>query len=188
MPPPQGPSRRRRPSPAAARRPGSVDSRADTRADTRADAPADASLDRSLARAAEVVGDRWSLLVVSRLLPGPRRFGELLGELDGLAPNILARRLASLEGDGLVVGEPYTTRPVRHAYRLTARGAGLAGTLRMLAGWAAPDQAGPGEAAAVHDVCGTPLEARWFCGTCDAAVEDPAPGCDPGESEGLLWL
>jgi len=181
MPPPQGPSRRRRHSPADPRRPASVD--------TGTDAPAGAPLDRSLARAAEVVGDRWSLLVVSRLLPGPRRFGELLGELDGLAPNILARRLASLEGDGLVVGEPYTTRPVRHAYRLTARGAGLAGTLRMLAGWAAPDQAGPGEgSAAVHDLCGTPLEARWFCRTCDEAVEDPAPVCDPGESEGLLWL
>ena len=41
-------------------------------------------------------------------------------------------RLASLESEGLVVGEPYTTRPVRHAYRLTARGAELAGTLRML--------------------------------------------------------
>ena len=73
------------------------------------------------------MGDRWSLLVVARLLNGLRRFGELLDELDGLAPNILARRLARLEEEGLVVGEPYSTRPVRHAYRLTAAGADLAG-------------------------------------------------------------
>jgi DNA-binding HxlR family transcriptional regulator len=167
MAPPQGSSRRRRSS-----------------------APPPEPVDRALARAAEAVGDRWSLLVVSRLLRGPRRFGELLEELDGLAPNILARRLAALEGEGLVVGEPYTTRPVRHAYRLTARGAELAGTLRMLAGWGAPDQAAPsdGPAPAVHDTCGTPLEVRWFCGTCDRVVDDPAPERDPGTSDGLLWL
>ena len=147
-------------------------------------------VDSALARAAEAVGDRWSLLVISRLLHGPRRFSELLGELDGLAPNILARRLASLEGEGLVVGEPYTTRPVRHAYRLTARGAELAGTLRMLAGWGAPGQGAEGErdAPAVHDACGTPLEARWFCGTCDRVVDDPSPVPDPAAPDGLLWL
>ena len=176
MAPPQGSSRRRRP---LAQTSVPVDR-----------PPASASVDRALARAAAAVGDRWSLLVVSRLLHGPRRFGELLSELDGLAPNILARRLASLEGEGLVVGEPYTTRPVRHTYRLTARGAELAGTLRMLAGWGAPGPGGSGESDTppVHDTCGTPLEVRWFCGTCDRVVADPAPVRDPATSDGLLWL
>ncbi len=154
-------------------------------------------VDQALALAAEAVGDRWSLLVVSRLLPGPRRFGELLDELDGLAPNILARRLARLEAEGLVVGEPYTTRPVRHAYRLTARGAELAGALRMLAGWGAGRHGGRsdrGEGVPVHNSCGTPLEARWFCGTCDRAVADPSPGEGqpsgdrPPEGDDLLWV
>lgn len=184
MQPPQGSSRRRR---RASDRSGASTAPVDARSGVvRADAPRD----DALARAAQVVGDRWSLLVVSRLMPGPRRFGELLDELDGLAPNILARRLASLEDEGLVVGEPYTTRPLRHAYRLTARGAELAGTLRMLAGWAAPDQGatGDGTGPAVHDTCGTPLEARWFCGTCDRVVEDPAPVHDLGGYDGLLWL
>src|SRR5262245_46460351 len=119
----------------------------------------------ALAAAADAVGDRWSLLVVSRLLAGPRRFGELLAELDGLAPNILATRLARLESDGLVVGEPYSTRPVRHSYRLTAAGAELSGPLRMLAGWGARRHAsstaaaGPRPAVPAHDRCGTPLDA-----------------------------
>lgn len=143
------------------------------------------------------MGDRWSLLVVSRLLQGPRRFGELLDELDGLAPNILARRLARLEEEGLVVGEPYTTRPVRHAYRLTARGAELAGALRMLAGWGArrpPGRSDRGDGVPVHGSCGTPLEARWFCDTCDRAVadpspDDPRPSADgPPEGDDLLWV
>lgn len=137
-----------------------------------------------------MVGDRWSLLVVSRLLRGPRRFGELLGELDGLAPNILSRRLERLEADGLVVGEPYSTRPVRHAYRLTAPGAELGGALRMLAGWAAASQgARPGrsEGVPVHAACGSALEARWFCATCDRAVDDAAPAGGPPDDD-LTWV
>ncbi|HET6773694.1 MAG TPA: helix-turn-helix domain-containing protein [Acidimicrobiales bacterium] len=146
--------------------------------------------DRALASAAEVVGDRWSLLVVSRLLRGPRRFGELLDELDGLAPNILSRRLERLEADGLVVGEPYSTRPVRHAYRLTAPGTELGGALRMLAGWAASSQgARPGqtEGVPVHGACGSPLEVRWFCATCDRVVDDPSPVGEPPDDD-LTWV
>lgn len=156
----------------------------------RATAPADAAL----VRAAEVMGDRWSLLVVARLLHGPRRFGELLDELDGLAPNILSRRLARLEGDGLIVGEPYSTRPVRHAYRLTAPGAELADALRMLAGWAA-GHAGTEDDAGVprHSACGSALAARWYCPTCERPVDAPAgPGSEPGPGptpgDGLVWV
>jgi DNA-binding HxlR family transcriptional regulator len=141
----------------------------------------------ALAAAADVVGDRWSLLVVSRLLTGPRRFGELLDELDGLAPNILAKRLSRLEGDGLVVGEPYTTRPVRHAYRLTAAGAELAGALRLLAAWGA-GSAGPAHGPA-HGRCGTTLDVRWFCATCDEVVAEPVPAEAPGDDEpDLIWV
>lgn len=136
-----------------------------------------------LGDALDRVGDRWSLLVVAALLDGPRRFGDLLAELDGLAPNILSRRLARLEADGLVVGEPYSRRPLRHAYRLTASGAELAGTLRVLAHWGARQPGrGPGaDDDLVHRACGTPVEPRWFCPTCDRLVDDP--GVD-----GLRWL
>jgi DNA-binding HxlR family transcriptional regulator len=131
------------------------------------------------------VGDRWSLLVVSRLLGGPRRFGELLDELDGLAPNILAKRLSQLEAEGLIVGEPYSTRPVRHAYRLTAAGADLGGTLRMLAGWGARRHGG----APSHARCGSALDTRWFCTTCDEVVDEPGPAGPPGDDEpDLIWV
>ena len=148
----------------------------------------DEGIDRALASAADAVGDRWSLLVVARLLHGPRRFGELLDELDGLAPNILARRLSRLEAEGVVVGEPYSTRPVRHAYRLTAAGADLAGTVRMLAGWGAHrhgEVPGSRSPVPVHGPCGTALEARWFCTTCDEVVDPAPPG---GDEADLVWL
>ena len=59
------------------------------------------------------VGDRWSLLLVEALLGGPRRFGELLDDLDGLAPNILSNRLKALEAEGLLAARPYSDRPRR---------------------------------------------------------------------------
>ena len=121
------------------------------------------------------VGDRWSLLIVEALLGGPRRFGELLEGLAGLAPNILSNRLKALEAQGVVAARPYSTRPRRVTYVLTASGAELAGALRLLAQWGAPPSAD--ERARLHHAsCGTPVEARWWCPTCDRIVgeeEDP---------------
>jgi DNA-binding HxlR family transcriptional regulator len=132
---------------------------------------------RALDEALRRVGDRWSLLVVESLLIGPRRFGELLDGLDGLAPNILSRRLKALEADGLVVASPYSTRPYRVAYALTAQGAELAGALRLLAQWGAQHE--PGAAPMHHATCGTPVEARWWCPTCAREVGDhEAPDLD----------
>ncbi len=184
MPAPQGPSRR---APRRGRGRGPLSGRAGAPADVASEAAAAA--DRALAAAAEAVGDRWSLLVVSRLLQGPRRFGELLDELDGLAPNILSRRLERLEADGLVVGEPYSTRPLRHAYRLTAPGSELGDVLRMLAGWAASsqgEQAGHG-GAPVHASCGSPLQTRWYCVTCDRSVDERNPVDGPPDDD-LTWV
>jgi DNA-binding HxlR family transcriptional regulator len=75
-----------------------------------------------LAEALSRVGDRWTLLVVEALLDGPRRFSELGEQVGGIAPNILSQRLKHLEREGLVLPEPYTDRPPRYEYRLTAPG------------------------------------------------------------------
>jgi DNA-binding HxlR family transcriptional regulator len=128
-----------------------------------------------LVEAVEQIGDRWSLLVVDALLAGPRRFGDLQAEIEGLAPNILSKRLKQLEADGLVVAEPYSQRPLRHAYRLTASGEELAGVLRLLAQWAASRRGSTATAAAgggglAHEACGTALEAQWYCPTCGEVV------------------
>jgi DNA-binding HxlR family transcriptional regulator len=127
-----------------------------------------------LQEAVALVGDRWSLLLVNALLEGPRRFNDLLDAVPGLAPNILSRRLKHLEHEGLVVATPYSERPPRFEYRLSASGAELAGALRLLAQWgaqrAAPARAGE-EAPLRHARCGTPVEARWYCPTCHEVVE-----------------
>jgi DNA-binding HxlR family transcriptional regulator len=119
--------------------------------------------------AVERVGDRWTLLLVDALLGGPRRFGDLQDAVDGIAPNILSARLRALEADGLVRSQPYSRRPLRVTYDLTASGRELAGALRLLAQWGAA--AGTGDAIR-HSDCGTPMEARWYCPTCDRVVDD----------------
>src|SRR4029453_481345 len=73
-----------------------------------------------LAEAVARVGDRWSLLIVQALLSGTRGFTELLDELSGIAPNVLSQRLKHLEREALVVSRPYSRRPPRFAYELSA--------------------------------------------------------------------
>jgi DNA-binding HxlR family transcriptional regulator len=122
-----------------------------------------------LAEALASVGDRWTLLVVEALLAGPSRFNDLLAQIPGLAANILSERLKRLEREALLVARPYSERPPRVAYELTAEGRELAGALRLLARWGArhADPAG----APRHAACGTPLETRWYCPTCDDLVD-----------------
>jgi DNA-binding HxlR family transcriptional regulator len=124
-----------------------------------------------LAAALDRVGDRWSLLLVEALLDGPRRFGELAEVLPGIAPNILADRLRRLERAQIVRAVPYTQRPPRMEYALTADGLELAGALRLLADWGARRTAQ--SRSLRHGTCGTPLDARWYCPTCAVAVTDP---------------
>lgn len=133
--------------------------------------PPDSPLERAVAR----VGDRWSLLLVSALLDGPRRFGELEEAVPAITPTVLSQRLKHLEREGVVVARPYSTRPPRFAYQLSAAGHELAGALRLLAHWGAASD----DAATVrHGPCATPMELRWWCPTCQQA---PAPGVAAGD-------
>ena len=127
----------------------------------------------ALADALAAVGDRWTLLIVAALLDGPRRFGELQEDVGGIAPNVLTQRLRHLERNALIVASPYSERPPRFVYELSSAGRELAGALRLLAGWGARNA--EGAAAPRHSVCDTPMEARWWCPTCERPVpEDEA--------------
>ena len=90
-----------------------------------------------LARALDVVGDRWSLLIVRQLLVAPARYGELLAGLPGVATNLLSTRLRDLESAGVV-----ERRPARDAnaveYTLTEWGSGLREPIDALIRWSEP--------------------------------------------------
>ncbi|HWL48747.1 MAG TPA: helix-turn-helix domain-containing protein [Acidimicrobiia bacterium] len=126
----------------------------------------------ALNRALERIGDRWSLLIIDALQEAPLRFSDLADRVTGIAPNILSSRLSRLEEEGVILSSPYSKKPLRHAYELTGAGRDLAGVLRLLAHWG-DRQSDEGEAIR-HELCGTPLEAHWYCASCDRMVDQGA--------------
>jgi DNA-binding HxlR family transcriptional regulator len=91
----------------------------------------------ALARGLDVIGDRWTLLIVRELLAGPRRYSELLEGLPGIATNLLAERMRGLEEHQVVA------RDANARYHLTTWGQGLTEPLQAIARWAAPLMAAP---------------------------------------------
>lgn len=134
-----------------------------------------------LADALELVGDRWSLQLVAALDGGPRRFNELQADLAGIAPNVLSARLRQFEAAGLVVGRPYSERPVRLSYELTADGAALRDVVDALRSW---ERRRRGLEPVVHAVCGTPLRLAPICPTCGVVVDEGDPVGDLGDELG----
>jgi DNA-binding HxlR family transcriptional regulator len=88
----------------------------------------------SVARALEVVGERWTLLIIRDTLLGLRRFDELQENL-GIARNVLTDRLNRLVAEGVLERVPYSERPARYEYRLTAKGRELNVALTALRQW-----------------------------------------------------
>ena len=132
----------------------------------------------ALDAAARRVGDRWSLRIVGALLDGERALGELAAAIDGVAPTILTARLRALQAAALVTATPYERRPVRMRYALTEPGRRLGAAITALAEGGAPrehDAERP-----VHRTCGTPVETRPWCPTCDRRVDDET-------ADDLIW-
>jgi DNA-binding HxlR family transcriptional regulator/putative sterol carrier protein len=87
------------------------------------------------ARALDIVGERWTLLVIRELLTGPKRYTDLQGGLPGIGPNVLAARLRSLEQAGIVEKRRLPPPAASTVYALTVRGAGLRPVLTSLFDW-----------------------------------------------------
>ena len=144
----------------------------------------------SIARTLEVVGERWSLLVLRDALFGRRRFDEFQAGL-GIASNVLAARLARLCGEGLLERRLYQTRPERHEYLLTEKGRDLAPALLMIMKWGDryyPNPGGPPRVAVHAGDCGGELDDQLTCRRCGQMVGfggveiKPGPGLAGHES------
>lgn len=91
-----------------------------------------------LAKALDVIGDRWTLLIVRELLIGEGRYSDLLKGLPGIATNLLATRLEEMEDAGLVTREELPPPASATVFRLTPRGEELRPVIRELGKWAGP--------------------------------------------------
>jgi len=108
----------------------------------------------SVSRALDIVGDRWSLLVVRELCSGPRRYSDLFADLPGISTDILAARLRDLEHDGILTRRRVGPRATTAVYELTESGAALRAVLESLSAWGAP-RLGPRRATDA-------VRAHWF--------------------------
>ena len=89
-----------------------------------------------VARTLDVIGERWTILLLrDLLLEGPRRFQDFQESLPGVAPNTLSARLKDLEKHGLIARRIYSEHPPRLEYRLTDRGKSLGPVLKALRDW-----------------------------------------------------
>jgi DNA-binding HxlR family transcriptional regulator len=89
-----------------------------------------------VARALDVVGEKWSLLILRDLIRhGPLRFQELEQRLPGVAPNTLSARLKMLEAQGVIATRLYEQHPPRYEYLLTEKGKSLGPVLKALYAW-----------------------------------------------------
>ncbi|MFC9912830.1 winged helix-turn-helix transcriptional regulator [Streptomyces sp. NPDC127197] len=89
----------------------------------------------SAARALDVVGDRWTLLIVRELLAGPRRYTDLHADLPGVSTDVLASRLKDMERDGLSTRRRLPPPGAAYVYELTGRGRELLPVLQALGAW-----------------------------------------------------
>lgn len=125
-----------------------------------------AGMDCSVAQCVEVVGDRWSILILRDAFLGVTRFDDFQRRL-GISRNILQQRLVKLVSAGVLERIPYSEHPPRHDYRLTDRGRDLWPVLTAMRQWgdryAAPD--GP-PVEIVHKGCGAPTHVDLVCGSC----------------------
>lgn len=135
----------------------------------------------SIARALEVLGERWTLLIVRDTLLGLGRFDDLQRSL-GMARNVLTDRLGRLVDAGVLERVPYQQHPPRHEYRLTAAGRELAVPLVGLMHWGDRHLAGPAGPPRLtfHRGCGGALQAALVCAQCHEPVAPAAVDVVPG--------
>jgi DNA-binding HxlR family transcriptional regulator len=89
----------------------------------------------AVANSLDILGDKWSLLVVRDMLHGKRTYGELALSPERIPTNILADRLDRLIGAGIITRTPYQQRPVRYSYTLTPKGSALGEVLLAFVRW-----------------------------------------------------
>ncbi len=125
--------------------------------------------DCALARALEVVGERWTLLILRDAFYGVRRFSDFAAHLD-IPRAVLAERLRGLVDDGLLARRPDPERPGRGVYELTSSGRELWPALHALMRWGVRFHQAPERTRRfLHAACGTRLDERGGCPRCGTA-------------------
>lgn len=125
----------------------------------------------SIARSLELIGERWTLLIVRDIFRGQRRFDDIQRDL-GIARNVLANRLDRLVEEDILVKRQYQERPPRYEYLLTEKGIDLWPVLVSLVKWGDKHEPGfDGPPVVIrHKVCGGEIDDHFTCEECGERV------------------
>jgi len=137
-----------------------------------------------IAHSTGLVGDRWSILIVRELLMGQTHFQDIQAQT-GATSQMVAARLKRLEADGLVERRAYSQRPLRHEYRLTAKGVHLMPVILALRTWGerwCKPEGGAPAAHMFHRACGTELDLDGHCPACGVLVPWTDMRAQPSEA------
>jgi DNA-binding HxlR family transcriptional regulator len=142
----------------------------------------------SIARTLEVIGDRWTMLIIRNVFLGMRRFDDFQSDL-GIARNVLSDRLARLVDEGILERHPYQQRPERFEYRLTEKGIDLWPVMVSLMKWGdrhAAEEAGL-PTLVLHRGCGGDVDERFVCTACGEPVDARSAEARPGPGSARSW-
>jgi DNA-binding HxlR family transcriptional regulator len=128
------------------------------------------NLQCNIAQTLNIIGDKWSLLILHQMLIGNETYKEIQDGLDGIPTNLLSERLKTMESDELIMRELYQTHPPRYKYSLTKKGYDLEDVFNSLILW--------GEKyldkcykKLVHNECNCSIVHRYYCSNCNKTVE-----------------
>jgi DNA-binding HxlR family transcriptional regulator len=134
----------------------------------------------SVARSLEVLGERWTLLVIRDVFNGKRRFDAIQRDL-GVARNVLAARLGRLVEEGILEKRPYQQRPPRYEYFLTGKGLELWPVMVAMMDWGDRHLAAGGPPVVIrHKQCGGSVDGRGYCDRCGARLDARDAYAEPG--------
>jgi len=152
-----------------------------------------ADISCSIARAVDVIGQRWTPLIVRDLFAGMTKFEDIRRDL-GIAPNILAARLDDLERHHVVTRRQYQSVPARYEYVLTEKGRDLYPVIATMLAFGDKWLSAPGgpPTLTVHNDCGHVTTAKTVCAECggelnaDNTIHAAGPGAKPGPGTALI--
>lgn len=124
----------------------------------------------NIAQTLNIIGDKWSLLILHQLLTGRETYKEIQDGLEGIPTNLLSERLKTMETDELIFRELYQSHPPRYKYSLTEKGKDLVDVFNSLMMWG-EKHLNKCYKEVVHKKCSGKVEHKYYCPQCDSYID-----------------
>ncbi len=124
----------------------------------------------NIAQTLNIIGDKWTLLIIRKIMMGVTTYNEIKSSLEGIPSNLLSDRLKGLEEDGLIVSSLYQNHPPRYEYLLTDSGKDLLDVFHSIIMWG-EKHLSVCHKQLNHKECGTRIEHKYYCPNCNSDVD-----------------